>query len=171
MDQADRADEIVFRPAQPSDAQAAAAIAADVFQGVSFDYLVEQAYGPLNGTNWQQRKAEEIREEIEHEPDSAIVAEVDGRVIGFVTTRMNRRSAVGRICNVAVAHEFQGRGIGKRLLAEAYRLLRQRGARYLQIETLETNPVGMHLYPSLGFREIVRKIYYFMEVDQWRGPR
>ena len=162
---------VVCRLATLADAEPAGELAAQVFAGVSFEHLVEQEYGLLNGTTWQQRKAQEIREEMAAEPQSAIVAEAGGRLIGFVTTRLNERSAVGRILNLAVAADWQGRGIGKRLLAEAYRLLRDRGAKYLQIETLETNDVGKHLYPKLGFREMVRKIYYFMGVEEWQGPQ
>ncbi len=163
--------QIQLRPATVEDAEAAAKIAAEVFEGVSFDYLVEQRYGRLNGTAWQERKADEVRREVAAEPESAIVAEAGGEVIGFVTTRYYERSAVGHILNVAVARAWQGRGVGKMLLAAAYKLLRSRGAKYLQIETLETNAVGMHLYPRLGFREIVRKIYYFMGVEEWQGPQ
>ena len=31
-----------------------------------------------------------------------------------------------------------------------------------KIETLEQNPIGRHLYPSLGFQEIARQIHYAM---------
>lgn len=163
--------QVIYRRAEPGDAEAAAQLAAQVFAGVSFDYLVEQRWGLLNGTTWRERKMWQVREEVEAEPHSAIVAEADGELIGFVTTRFESRSAVGRILNLAVAQEWQGQGIGKRLLAEAYRLLRDRGAKYLRIETLETNEVGKHLYPKLGFREVVRQIYYFMGVEEWQGPR
>ena len=34
-----------------------------------------------------------------------------------------------------------------------------------KIETLEQNPVGQALYPSLGFREVARQIHYAMRLD------
>ncbi|MBC7287880.1 MAG: GNAT family N-acetyltransferase [Armatimonadetes bacterium] len=163
--------DILLRTATAADADAAAEIAAEVFEGVSFDFLVEQRYGLLAGTSWQERKAAEVRNEVLSNPAWTLIAEVDGEVVGFVTTSMSEHPPVGHILNLAVAKKWQGHGIGKKLLEAAYRMLRERGARYLQIETLETNEVGKHLYPRLGFREIVRKIYYFMEVDEWAGPQ
>jgi hypothetical protein len=29
-----------------------------------------------------------------------------------------------------------------------------------RIETLEQNPIGQHLYPSLGFQEFARQIHF-----------
>ena len=34
-----------------------------------------------------------------------------------------------------------------------------------KIETLEQNPIGQTLYPSLGFQEVARQIHYAMRLD------
>jgi hypothetical protein len=34
-----------------------------------------------------------------------------------------------------------------------------------KIETLDQNPVGQALYPSLGFKEVARQIHYAMRLD------
>jgi hypothetical protein len=33
-----------------------------------------------------------------------------------------------------------------------------------KIETLEQNPIGRHLYPALGFREVARQIHFAMDL-------
>ena len=33
-----------------------------------------------------------------------------------------------------------------------------------KIETLDQNPIGQKLYPSLGFREVARQIHYAMRL-------
>ena len=35
-----------------------------------------------------------------------------------------------------------------------------------KIETLDQNPVGQALYPSLGFTEVARQIHYAMRLDE-----
>ncbi len=162
--------ELILRRATVDDVKEIMEIAAEVFERLAIDSLIEEKFGLLNGTTWQQRKADQVREEVLSDPEAVIVAEKDGRVIGFITTTYNEKARVGRISNLAVAAAHQGHGIGKRLLQAAYELLRSKGAKYLQIETLETNEIGQYLYPKLGFQEVGRKIYYFMEVEQWRPP-
>lgn len=164
------AGKVTLRRASKEDAEAAAAIAAEVFADVSLDHIIEQSFGRINGTTWQDRKKREVRSQILSNPQGAIVAQRNGKVIGFVTTSLDPHARIGHILNIAVASAEQGKGVGKRLLQAAYELLVSQGATHLQIETLETNDVGRALYPRLGFREMVRKIYYFMEAGQWRAP-
>ncbi len=164
------ADDIVLRPATAADAEPAARIAADVFAGVSVDFCIEAHFGPLNSTLWQERKAAQIEAEVLACPEAVIVADRAGGIIGFVTTEYDPSTRVGRIPNLAVSGAAQGHGVGKLLMQAACELLVSHGATHLQIETLETNDRGMRFYPRLGFREVARKIYYFMEVQQWQPP-
>jgi ribosomal protein S18 acetylase RimI-like enzyme len=161
-------EEVVLRPATAEDAAAAAAVAREVFAGVSVDYFIEQNFGEINGTTWEDRKGEEVKAEILGCPEAGIVAERGGEIIGFVTTSYDANTKIGRIVNLAVATQAQGRGIGKLLMQAARDLLVSKGATHLQIESLETNSRGMGFYTKLGFKEIVRKVYYFMEVGQWQ---
>jgi hypothetical protein len=44
------------------------------------------------------------------------------------------------------------------------------GMTLAQIETLEQNAIGQHLFPAVGFREVARKIYYALPLgDQTEG--
>ena len=63
-----------------------------------------------------------------------------------------------------------GRGIGRRLIEHALQHFRGAGLTHARIETLEQNPVGQKLYPSLGFREIARQIHYGMRLDENASP-
>ena len=40
-----------------------------------------------------------------------------------------------------------------------------RGMSVAKIETLEQNPIGQTLYPSLGFVEVARQIHYALRLD------
>jgi ribosomal-protein-alanine N-acetyltransferase len=161
-------EEVTLRPAVRADAEVVGALAGDVFDRVAIDYWIERAYGEIGGTGWRARKAAGVRDEVAASPSSVVVAESGGRIVGFITTRLDPVALVGHIPNLGVARDFQGRGLGKRLLQAGHDLLVERGARYLQIETLDANDTGQTLYPRFGFREVARRIHYFMEADEWQ---
>jgi len=161
-------DEVILRPAAEADAEALGALAGEVFDRVAIDYWIEQSFGAINATDWRSRKTASVRAEVAANPENAIVAEAGGRIAGFITTRVDAVTLIGRIRNLAIAREFQGRGLGRRLMQAGRDLMVARGAEYLQIETLETNEKGQALYESFGFREVTRQIHYFMEADQWQ---
>ncbi len=163
-------EETSLRAAVRADADAVGKLAGDVFDRVAIDYWIEQDFGEVNDTDWRSRKAAGVRAEVLANPDNVLVAEVGGRIVGFITTHIDPLTLVGHIPNLGVARDCQGQGIGKRLLQGAHDLLIAGGARYLQIETLDANETGQVFYPRFGFREVARKIYYFMEADRWRPP-
>ncbi len=142
---------------------------ARVFEGVAVEYFIEERFGPVGGTTWVERKADELEAEVRANIENVLVAEVDGRVVGFVTTAYDSRLRTGRIPNLAVAEDMQGRGIGKKLLQAAYKHLKEKGAKWLRIETLTTNERGQRFYTKLGFQEVARKIYYCMPIERWQG--
>ena len=113
---------------------------------------------------WQQLKKDAVDYDLTGNPDCAYVAEGGGRVVGFVCNRLYRHRSVGHVTNIAVTAAFQGRGIGKALIEESLRCFREKGMRYARIETLEQNAKALKFYPSLGFREVGRQIYYFKEL-------
>jgi ribosomal protein S18 acetylase RimI-like enzyme len=68
------------------------------------------------------------------------------------------------VTNVAVTPEFQGKGVGKALIDASLERFREKGARYVRIETLQQNAKGLNCYPSLGFKEVGRQVYFFKEL-------
>ena len=93
------------------------------------------------------------------------MAEVDGEVVGYITTTTDQTSGMGRIPNLAVDASYQGKGIGKALINAAMDRFRNAGMEYAKIETLATNETGGGLYPRAGFKEVVRQIHYVMKME------
>jgi ribosomal protein S18 acetylase RimI-like enzyme len=90
-----------------------------------------------------------------------LVAEEDGRVVGFVCTwarvppddpAMDPRP-YAHVSDLVVLPAWRGRGIGRALLARAEAGARGRGAHRLRIGVLAGNERARRLYASLGFRE------------------
>ena len=141
------------------------------FGPVSIDRNMEQLLGPFGQGDWRARKVAAIAEDCRIQPDGVFVA-VDsaGTVVGYVTTRLGRESGIGWIPNLAVDPAHQGHGLGRALLEHAVSFFRESGMQVAKIETLEQNPIGRQLYPSLGFQEVARQIHYAMRLDDSPGP-
>lgn len=155
-------DDLQIRTATPADAAAIERITQEEFAPASIDARIERMIG---GTPWHVIKAARVRQELESGPDLCAVAVLAGAVVGYVTTTIDPVASRGTIANLAVSAAAQGRGLGRRLIDWALAQFRARGLRQAKIETLEPNAVGRHLYPSLGFREVVRQIHYVMPLD------
>ena len=67
------------------------------------------------------------------------------------------------IKNIAVAPEFQGQGIGKRLLRDAVVRARRRGFKAIIVGTGDVSTKQLHLYRKEGFRKIGVKKNFFLE--------
>jgi len=157
----------MIRPYRPSDRDALIDLTIRAFEGVSIDQNIEARYGVIAGVGWQRRKASHVEADIAANPGGILVAERDGVVVGYVSCRVDLRTRIGSIPNLAVHPDFQGEGLGKQLIQAALAYHRSLGMKFVRIETLEQNHRCMALYPRLGFREIARQVHYIMPLD---GP-
>ena len=154
---------MTIRPFRESDRDALHRLTVECF-GNSMHVTVDEVFGPPKGIGWQSRKIADVNADCEANADGVFVAEEDGEVVGFITTRLDPATGIGHIANLAVGLAQQGRGIGSALLRTALASLSAQGMTHARIETLERNVVGRHLYPKVGFREIARQIYYMTKI-------
>ena len=87
------------------------------------------------------------------------VLEVEGRMVGHGVLSV----AVGEahVLNICVRPDWQGRGLGRRILERMLRLARQHEADTAFLEVRVSNTVAQRLYESAGFNEIgLRRGYY-----------
>jgi ribosomal protein S18 acetylase RimI-like enzyme len=152
--------DITIRTYRPDDLDALKRLTVDSFTGVSLEHNVEDALGVLNGHDWRWRKARHIDDDAAANPAGIFVAEQDGRIIGYITTLIDRPAGKGRIPNLAVAADVRGGGLGRRLIEHALDYFRREGLVYAMIETMAQNAVGNHLYPSCGFVEVARQVHF-----------
>lgn len=154
----------VIRPFTIADAERLKELTILAFDGVSIDQNIERAFGVIGGRDWKFRKARHIDFDIAAHPSGIFVYELDGQVVGFITTRIDHETKIGWIPNIVVHPEYQGRGIGKALMQRALEHLREQGMECVKIETLEQNRIASQWYPRLGFREVARQIHYVMKL-------
>lgn len=83
----------------------------------------------------------------------------DGKIAGYCG--LLRSFDEADIVNVAVAKEFQGRGIAFTMLKELMRLGNEMGIRDYTLEVRVSNAPAIHVYEKLGFvNEGIRKNFY-----------
>ena len=151
---------------RPDDLLRLQEITALTFGPVSIDRNMEQLLGAFGPSGWEARKLAAIALDCELQPDGVFVAvDTTDRPIGYVTTRLQPASGIGWIPNLAVDPACQGQGLGRALLERALEFFRERGMEVAKIETLEQNPIGQHLYPSLGFQEVARQVHYALRLS------
>lgn len=83
----------------------------------------------------------------------------NGKIVAFAICQTVLDEAT--LFNIAVDPDFQGQGIGKRLLSALISQLAKNGVQALWLEVRQSNQTAQNLYQSLGFNEVtVRKNYY-----------
>jgi GNAT superfamily N-acetyltransferase len=102
--------------------------------------------------------------------DRVTVAEVDGRIVGFVTCRLRPIADTGRqlgvIDLIGVAPGHQGRGLAGQLVADVRAWCHGRAAT-IEIETQLANERAMAAYPRLGFGFVAADHCF----HSWRADR
>jgi len=79
------------------------------------------------------------------------VAEMDGRIVGYQLSTTNLIG--GHLARLAVFPEFQGRGIGRTMVADVIQQFSDRRIFTISVNTQSDNLASLSLYEKLGFRE------------------
>lgn len=88
-----------------------------------------------------------------------IVAELDGRAVGFVACDANWISffelkKVGEIHEIFVLPEYRGRGVASKLLDSALKYTKERGRDLAELWVGETNEQAKRFYEFKGFKAV-----------------
>jgi ribosomal protein S18 acetylase RimI-like enzyme len=150
---------IRIRAYQPADLAELKRITTEAFDGIALDQMVEDRIGLLHGHDWRWRKARHIDEDVTANPAGVFVAE-EGRILGYITTVLDRAAGKGRIPNLAVVPEARNQGLARQLIEHALDYFRREKMSYAMIETMAGNAIGNHLYPACGFVEVGRQVHF-----------
>jgi ribosomal protein S18 acetylase RimI-like enzyme len=100
--------------------------------------------------------ASKIDWELEHYPDMGLVVCQNDRPVGFSFTEYSKEDAF--IVFLAVHPDYRRRGIGKALVTETVRLLKEKGVRFVEIMTPEGNSTAQRFWASQGFTDSAMKV-------------
>jgi len=98
-----------------------------------------------------------MAESLDDEKRVLIVADVAGRVAGFVHGELTdappalEDKSLAYISDVAVAFEFRGKGVGRKLMAAAEQRLAELGAKGVTLAAAVKNDSAVGFYEAVGF--------------------
>jgi ribosomal protein S18 acetylase RimI-like enzyme len=146
----------MIRPYQPADQE-------QVEQCIIALQDFERALEPdrVEGANIARRYLLDLLETCQKQSGQLLVAEVDGRVAGFVCVWMEPEpesyltslAQYAYISDLVVLPAYRRRALGRTLLAHAETFAVQQGARALRINVLARNAGAWALYRNAGFRD------------------
>lgn len=85
---------------------------------------------------------------------------------------LRRGSRLARLYSIAVADAARGRGLGRRLLADAEAQARAAGCDELRLEVRQDNAAANALYQAAGYRRLAALPGYYDDgADGWRYGR
>jgi len=158
----------VIRPYRPEDLATVVDIANRAWQPIYDMYL--ETYGEsLFATVIPDRmtcKGAQVESHCQAHPDGILVCEVEGRVVGFVTFRLNERDGVGEIGNNAVDPDCGLKGIGQQMYRAALDCFRARGMAFAKVGTgLDwAHAPARRAYERAGFNISHQNVTYWQEL-------
>ena len=157
---------MIIRTYRESDREALKEITITCFDGnSSIDHNMESLFGLVDGRDWKWRKRLHMDSDIAANAAGIFIAEIEGRPVGYINTRIDHENRIGYIPHMAVLPAHRRIGIGRKLLDSAVAFLRDQGMSHVRISTLETNSPSQQLYSSYGFKEVSQQIHYMMQIE------
>ena len=100
-----------------------------------------------------------LKEELDNACAALLVAEEDGRVLGYAGLQVVLDE--GYIMNVAVQPEHRQQGIASKLIRVFIDFARANQLAFLSLEVRPSNTPAIMLYGHLGFRTVGRRSNYY----------
>lgn len=89
------------------------------------------------------------------ETDLSLVAEVGGEVVGFCLSttieKPNKPWRYGYVIWQGVAKPYRSSGVGRKLVYELLRRMKEKKVKFILVDTEETNKKAIEFYSKLGF--------------------
>src|SRR5437868_14661339 len=117
-----------IRLATDNDYAALEKLVIDSFEPITWQKKIDVTIGPLNGCDWRQRWTNRLRKIFATQ--TVLVGESDGQLAAMASVTIDREAALGFVDVLAVAGDFQGRGVGRQMLRGAIDHLRTLGCKY-----------------------------------------
>jgi mycothiol synthase len=110
---------------------------------------------------WTTDEVAQREDEPWFDPAGFLLAERDGRLVGFHWTKVHDTDPpAGEVYVLGIDPDAQAAGLGRALTLAGLRHLRDRGLRRALLYVDESNPPAVALYTKLGFAPVVTNVAY-----------
>lgn len=150
---------IHIRPVRVEDAGAVLSIQREVVGEKDYFIAVSEEFNKTT-----EEHQEWIQKIIEHEREAMFVAEIEGKVVGWIVFKSQERKRMHHTGSFAIMlqKDCRNKGIGKLLIHELLRWAEEHPIiEKVSLGTFSTNTRAIELYKKLGFIEEGRKVNEF----------
>jgi RimJ/RimL family protein N-acetyltransferase len=148
-----------IRPVRVEDAEAVLSIQREVVGEKDYFIAVSEEFNKTT-----EEHQEWIQKIIEHERETMFVAEMEGKVVGWIVFKSQERKRMHHTGSFAIMlqKDCRNKGIGKLLIHELLRWAEEHPIiEKVSLGTFSTNSRAIELYKKLGFVEEGRKVNEF----------
>lgn len=92
-------------------------------------------YDAFYPQGWERRQCDDLAAVLDGEPENVDVAVEGAELLGWACTRLHPEDRMGELYVLAVAPEYQRKGVGRELMEHAAERVRQAGLRMIMVET------------------------------------
>jgi len=110
------------------------------------------------------RISEMVRRAISSADESWLVAESDGKLVGFFSAEIMpaipvfEPERIGLISDAYLEEAFRGKGIAKEAVSQFLKWFRENGVKSAELNVATRNPEAMRAWEGLGFTEYLKKM-------------
>lgn len=94
-----------------------------------------------------------------------LVAEQDGRLVGYAMVLFHRGTSLARLYSIAVTQEARQGGLGRRLVAAAEDAALAHDCIYMRLEIRVDNKASLRLFESMGYQQFGRYMQYYDDLS------
>jgi ribosomal protein S18 acetylase RimI-like enzyme len=111
-------------------------------------------------------KGEQVRAHAERSPETLLVCEEAGCVVGFITYHLDRDKGIGTIGNNAVDPACGLKGMGQQMYQAVFARFRQEGMRFAKVTTGldEAHARARRAYERAGFNVRQEDVTYYRKL-------
>ncbi|MBI4176276.1 MAG: GNAT family N-acetyltransferase [Candidatus Aenigmarchaeota archaeon] len=148
---------IEIRKAKAKDIPAVVELAMDLVRYHKFDSYLDPS------KNVRSAYAKYFRQSIRSRKKLLLVAETDGRIMGFVLGEILKMPPIfkirtaGYVRDMLVAERFRRRGVGKLLLKSLFKWFKGKGIKHVELHVHIMNDIGKKAWETYGFRTFLLK--------------
>ena len=130
----------------------------------------ENIFGPelfeIKVPDPDQVKGAQIVKQCQDHPDWIFICEEDGKIVGFVTFRLNHITGIGEICNNAVDPDCGLKGIGQQMYKAVLAHFVKKGMLYAEVTTGldEGHAPARRAYERAGFDIRSENVTYYKKL-------
>ena len=158
----------MIRSARDNDLEAIEQIAIEAWEPVyqSFRRLIGDELFATIHSNWRTDKVAQIVSHYRSYPETVLVTEYDGQVVGFISYYFFKRRKLGIIGNNAIRPKYQGKGLGTKQYQKVLEIFQKNGMLYAEVITGsdESHAPARAAYEKAEFKPMLYSVTYYRKL-------